>query len=62
MEIPNHDQVSEKHSHFMEMKIFKKYKSDDEEMVSIKKLLSFDRLELQNIVFMYEDKYKQTDD
>ena len=61
IEIPNLDDPFEKHSCFMEMKTLLKYKSNDEELISLKEAMTYDKSELTNMVFIFPEKYSQTD-
>ena len=45
----------------MEMKTLIKYKSNDEELISLKEAMTYDKSELTNMVFIFPEKYSQTD-
>ena len=45
----------------MEMKTLIKYKSNDEELISLKEAMTYDKSQLRNTVFTVPEKYRQAD-
>ena len=61
IDIPDSNEIRDKHQSFVEMILFQEYKGKERKELSIKEIMTYDNTKLKNTTFIFISKYEHKD-